>query len=790
MLQDVRFALRQLRRHRAYAVIAVLTIALGVGANAAVFSIADAVLFRPLPFRDADRLFVLRLGDVQTGKVFAMLPGSAVDAARVAGVFDGIGGASSRVWRAYVRESAGLNALALAPVSQEYLDLLGVRPILGRRFDATDAGTRAVLLTHRAWIKRYGGDPTIVDRDIPAILRPTEAYPLPQTPLRIAGVLPAGMHFPLLGDADGLLLNDERVGGAEDSFAPLVRLAPNVTSETARARLAALQWPERVPNKSILRLVPIREELAGRQDAALWLLLGAAAIVLVVACVNLANLILARGIARGRELAVRAALGGSRARVVRLLLAEAACITIFGAALGFLFAYWGFRGLSAWLPPGLARVVEPAFDARVLVFGTIAAVLSTTTFSLWPVLRLSRTDRQAGLRSRLDRFQAVWRGRQVLVGLEVAICVMLVIGAGLVGRSLLTLTSQDLGFEPHRVAVTFDLPTLVVQQGNQIRTDRVARSAFYVSRLREIRALPGVRAAALASAPPFSGRAPDAALTDRRGEQGGVYSVSSGYFRTMGIPFVAGRDFTDEESFNRAPVGVLNEAAVRMLCGDVTSCLGRTIPSPEQPARTIVGVVRDSRQRLQGPAAPVMYAPPLTDFAIKTLVIDADGSRASQETIIGALSVSPEARVSLESLDEDLDREISPFRFNAVVIGGFASLTLILAVVGVGGVMAAAVGERTREFGIRLALGATSARVHRLVLRHAAVPVVIGSICGLAGAAVAVRFVASLLYGVRPLDPAAFFVSLALVAMTGVAAAWPSARRAGRVDPIVCLRAE
>jgi ABC-type antimicrobial peptide transport system permease subunit len=258
----------------------------------------------------------------------------------------------------------------------------------------------------------------------------------------------------------------------------------------------------------------------------------------------------------------------------------------------------------------------------------------------------------------------------------------------------------------------------------------------------------------------------------------------------MAIPFVAGRDVTDEESFSGAPVGVLNETAARLLCGDVTSCLGRTIATPDQPARTIVGIVRDSRQTLQRAAVPALYAPPQNDFALKTLVIDADGSRASREGVIRALSVSRDARVNLTSLDEGRDREISPFRFNAVVIGGFAALTLILAVVGVGGVMAATVGERTREFGIRLALGATSARVRRLVLRHAAVPVAIGSICGLAGAALTARLVASLLYGVRPLDTPSFVFSLAVMAGAGVAAAWPSARRAGRVDPIVCLRAE
>jgi hypothetical protein len=284
---------------------------------------------------------------------------------------------------------------------------------------------------------------------------------------------------------------------------------------------------------------------------------------------------------------------------------------------------------------------------------------------------------------------------------------------------------------------------------------------------------------------------PDAPLTDGPGDQGGgVYSVSSGYFRAMGIPLLAGRDLTDEESFAAAPVGVLNEAAAKMLCGTPAQCLGRIVQSPRQPARTVVGVARDVRPSLRRPATPLMFVPFQTAFALKVLVIDADGTRATRERVIQALSVSPDARVDLQSLDDGRDRELSPFRFNAAVIGGFAALTLVLAAIGVGGVMSAMVGERSREFGIRVALGATGARVRRLVLARAAVPILLGGFSGLAAAAAASRFVRSLLYGVTPLDAASFALAAVVIVAAGLAAAMPAARRASRIDPIVTLRAE
>jgi predicted permease len=793
MLQDLKFALRLLNRHRGYAALAILTVALGVGANTAVFSVADSVLFRPLPFADADRLFVLRIGNPTTGAVYGTLPGSHIEAARGTGLFDGMGAVSGRGLRAYAQGADGLDALSLSTVSREYLELLNVRPILGRLFDASDAGTRAVVLTHRTWMRRYGGNAAVVGTVIPSVIRSLDGARVSDPPLHVIGVLPPRLRLPLLFDEDGIaLLEGNPLGGPGRTFPPLVRLRPGVTASVAQAQITALQGEELVPGKSALRLVPLREELAARQDPVLWLLVAAAATVLIVACVNLANLILARGSARARELALRAALGGSRTRLVRLLLLESLCLAGLGAVLGLVVAYWGFRVLSGQIPPLLAAVVDPAFDVRAVAFAMVSASFAAVAFGVLPAVRLSRADARDGLRLGWLQPHAPRRGRQLLVAFEVAICLALLVGAGLIGRSMFTLLSQDLGFQSHRIVATFDLPTLVVRRGDALRADLPARAAFTRARLAELRAVAGVRAAGAASAAPFSSYAPDAPLMEGRGEQaGGVYSVSSGYFRAVGTPLVAGRDLTDDESFAAAPVGVLNETAARVMCGGAAPCVGRVVHAPDQAARTVVGVVADMRQSMRRKPIAAMYVPfDPARFTFGSILIDSTDTPENRAGLKRALSSSPGARVEVRSLDEARDRELSPFRFNAILVGTFAVLTLALAIVGVYGVMTAVVGERTREYGIRIALGATRDRVNRHVLRQAAAPIGFGIVAGVILAVWASRFVASLLYGVVPLDATSFAVATGLVLFTSLVAAFVPARRAGRVDPIVALRAE
>jgi predicted permease len=792
VLQDVRFALRLFNAHRGYALTAILTIALGIGANTAIFSIADSVLFRPLPFADADRLFAVRIGDVKTKQTYGFLPWSAIEALRASAFADSIGGAESRAVRLYVRGDTGLDVLSVTPVSRDYLDLLDVRPILGRRFDASDVGSRAVLLSYGAWMRQFGGDPSVVGSVIPAAVRTMDVSALPDSGFRIVGVLPPRLRLPLFTALDGMTLMEERTGGTMASFTPLVRVKEGVTAAAAEAQLGGVQGEELVPGKTALRLVPVREELAARQDPVLWLLLSATTIVLLVACVNLANLMLARGSARERELSVRAALGGSRIRLVRLLVVEGACLAAIGTAAGLIVGSNAFTVLVAQLPPLLARTADPQFDGRALAFAILTACVATIGFSLVPAIRLSRAEAGAGLRLGQLQRSAPKRGRSTLIAVEVAICLALLVGAGLVGRSLVRLISEDLGFASKRLAVTFDLPTMVVKRGDVMRADTVARSAYVRARLEQIRTAPGVRAAGLGSAAPYSGVAPEAPLSEQSIEQGGgVYSVSSGYFQAIGMPLLAGRDLTDQESFNAAPVGVLNERAARAMCGEPSSCVGRIVRSPRQPARTVVGVVADARRSLGRSAIPAMYVPfDVTRFALAAMVIDADDTAASRDAVKRALTASPDARVVIRSIEESRDAEVAPFRFNATVVGAFALLTLALSIVGVYGVMSAVVGERTREYGIRLALGATRERVNRLVLRQALAPIALGSAGGLLLASWGSRSVASLLYGVAPMDTPSFVVAAAVVAMAGFGAALIPARRAGRVDPIVALKAE
>jgi putative ABC transport system permease protein len=769
MLHDLKFALRLFNAHRGYAATAILTVALGVGANTAVFSVADAVLFRPLPYPDSSRLFMLRMADLKTGQAFGRLPDANAEAALATGLFDASASPSIFPERAYIREGAGLGLLELAPVPPAYLDLLGVRPVAGRAFTPSDAGTRAVLLSYRTWMRRYGGDAAIVGASIDTPSR---------GPLRVVGILPADFRNPLLFGSDGVVLFEERLGGGP----LLVRLKRDAGLAAAEAQLNALQGPGLKAGVSGLRLVPLREELAGRQSPVLWLLVAAAAVVLAVACVNLGNLIAARGAMRERELAIRAAIGGSRLRLTRLLLVESGCLALFGAVAGVVVAYLGVDALGAQLPPALARAVDPAFDARALGFATAIACVSCIAFGTFPAWRLARADRRDGLRLGGLQSAPSRHGRRVLVAVEVAMCLALLVGASLVGRTLLTLTTRELGFEPHRVVATFEAPA---------RPTVAARIAFVEAKLAALRSLPNVYAAGAASALPFGGNTANAPLFDgAAGSRGGVYNASTGLFRAMGIRLLAGRDFTEQESFTDAPVGVLNETAAKIVCGSV-NCLGRVIQAPRQPARTVIGVVADVRLSLVKEPAAVMYVPfDRTRFFFSAIVIGAEDTPQSRDALQRVLSDTRDVRVTVTSLAAARDREVSPYRFNAIIIGAFGALTLALAIVGVYGVMSAIVGERTREYGIRLALGATRERVNRHVLRLAALPIGAGIVAGVVAAAWLSQFVASLLFGVVPLDVPSFALAVSVLIATGFLAALVPARRAGRVDPIIALRAE
>jgi predicted permease len=780
MFNDLRYAVRFLARQRAFTLVAVVTVALGVGANTAIFSIADSVLLRPLPYADSDRLFVLEPTQVSNGQGFGRMSVDDVLVARASGVFAGVMDLD-QVRSAFVREGDRLQPIKVQPVPPEYLGVLGVRPLYGRDFNESDKGQRAVLLTYRTWAGRYGANPALLDANIPTV---------DGAPMHVVGVLPPSFRVAsataFFAPPDVLTMKAPAYTPGSGASPPIARLAAGVTPQAAQARLSALTGEQLKPGAFELRLVPLRE-MMGRTSSQTLTLLGAAALlVLIVGCANLANLVLARGAERQRELAVRASLGAPRWRLVRLLLVENLAIAVLGGAVGLCLAYWSFGLLVANLPPALARSLDPAFDARAFAFALVAAVGVGLLSGVIPAWQLARADTRVGLQPGRLQAWSTRAGRRALLSLEVGVAVVAVVAAVLLGRSLERLITQELGFDSTRLIVN----SSYVGAGAAAQ-DRRARAAQFVAQLEVVRSVPGVRSVGSMSILPAGGAAPDFSLFPRGTGTGGVWTVGSGFFRTMGIPVLEGREFDERESFAGAPVGVLNRSAARVLFPD-GHALGRQVTAPNQPARTIVGVVADWRQSFKRPAVAAMYVPfDPGSFRVASVIIDAQDTPLLREQIQQSLTrLTPDSLVRIQPVSALLDSDVAPVRFLLVVIGLFAGLTLLLAMLGVYGVIAFIARERMREYGVRVALGATRRIIGVLVIRQAVVPIVAGLAAGLIAATWTSRLLAAQLFEVAPADVVTFAGTALLLLVSGVAAAAIPARRATRVDPVIALRAE
>jgi predicted permease len=779
MFNDVRYAWRFLAKQRAFTLVASVTVALGVGANTAIFSIADSVLFRPLPYADSERLFVLEATKLSSRQRYGTMPIDDLKAARAAGVFDAVMDLD-QVGSAFVRDGDRLESVRVQPVPSEYLAVLGVRPLYGRDFTESDRGQRAVMLTYRAWAGRYGANPALLDANIPTV---------DGAPMHVVGVLPPSFRVAsataFFTPPDVLTMSVPSYTPGSRASRPIARLAAGVTPAAAQARLSALTGADLKPGEFELRLVPLRE-MMGRTSSQTLTLLGAAAfLVLIVGCANLANLVLARGAERQRELAVRASLGAPRWRVVRLLLVENLAIAVLGGAVGLCLAYWSFGFLVANLPPALARSVDPAFDARAFVFALMAAVGVGLLSGVIPAWQLAGADARGLQPGRLQTW-STRVGRRTLLSLEIGVAVVAVVAAVLLGRSLERMITQELGFDSTRLIVN----SRNVGAG-AASPDRRARAAQFVTQLEVVRAVPGVRSVGSMSILPAAGAAPDFSLFPRGTGTGGVWTVGSGFFRTMGIPVLEGREFDERESFSGAPVGILNRSAVRVLFPD-GHALGRQVTAPNQPARTIVGVVADWRESFKRPAVPAMYATfDPAQFRLASVIVDAQDSRLLREQIQESLTrVTPDSLVRIEPVSALLDSDVAPVRFMLVVIGLFAALTLLLAMLGVYGVIAFIARERMREYGVRVALGATRRIIGALVIRQALIPIVAGLGAGLIAAVWTSRLLAAQLFEVAPVDGLTFAGTAVVLLATGFAAAAIPARRATRVDPVIALRAE
>ena len=804
--QDVRYGLRSLAKRPGFTAVALVTLALGIGANTAIFSVVDAVLLRPLPFAEPDRLVVVWERNAQRpARHNTVSPANWLDWRDQSGSFES--------WAAFVMTRRNLTGVGEPVevntqfVSGDYFAVLGTPPLYGRALTAEDdvaSGADVVVLGYGLWQRRFGGDPGIVGR----------AITLNGKPQTVVGVMPRDFQLTIKENAN--------VSGNVELWAPLrvaerdrskvgrflatvARLKPGVTAEAARtevggiaARLEA-EYPEYNTGWGI-HVVPVRDQLVGGVRPALLVLSGAVGLVLLIACANVASLLLMRAATRSREIAIRAALGAGRFRVVRQLLTESLCLAVLGGAAGLVLALWGTNLLLALAPPDLVGLPDVDLDLRVLGFTAGVAVLTGLVFGLVPALQASRVDlngtlKEGGRQAAADNVAT--RLCRVLVVSEVALALVLLIGAGLLLRSFSTLRSVDPGFEPEGVVATaVRLPGVRYPEDSHC-------IAFFGDLLERLRATPGVRSASMVSTLPFAGIG---SRTDFRiegepepapGQEPGtdVMVVDPAYFETMGIPILAGRTFTSQEARTVSHVVIVNEALAKRHWPN-ESPLGKRIKidmMDEPQFCEIVGVVGDVRNKaLDIPADTGIYWPHAElPFSNMTVVVRSDrdpaGLFAPVREVVRDMDPDlpfAELRPMTAWMSDSLARE----RFSALLLAIFGSVAFVLAVVGIYGVLSYTVALRSGEIGIRMALGAQPADVVRMVLADGLRLTAVGLAAGLVAAVLLNGFVASLLYGVTGTDTATYAgASLLFLAVAVLACALP-ARRAVSVDPIVALR--
>jgi predicted permease len=820
-LQDLRHGSRALRRAPAFTLVAVLTLACGIGATTAVFSVVQGVLINPLPFADADALVSLKHTALDTASGPVGMTGALLATyAKENRSFQKLGiwsrGTSNLTGGVMPEEVASVN------VSAGTLPALGVQPMMGRWFsdaDHTPGSAETVILTHGYWQRRFGSDPSLVGREVTIDARPRT----------VVAVLPAAFQF--LDEAPEILLplrfepGTLTLGGF--SYEGIARLAPGVTVEQAQADLARLIpiWLETWPTfpgidraefaKAELRPLvrPLKQELVGGVANVLWVIMGTVGIVLVIACANVANLALVRAEGRHHELATRAALGASRLRIARGMMLESLVLGLAGGALGVPLAWAGLRLLAALEPTALPRLHEIELDATVLLFAASVSVVCAVLFGSIPALKYTGRGvalaLHAGGRSVSDSRERQ-RTRGALVVLQVALALVLLVGSGLMIRTFVALRAVQPGFtDPHHVQlVRVTIPEAQVPDAEHVF--RLQR------RMREgLGAIPGV------SDVSFTGNVPmapgernrssiyreDATTADaeRLAELRWYRYVTPGYFRTIGTRLVAGRDFTWTDLEEYRPVAVISENLAREMWHEPTAALGKRIrEGADSPWREVVGVVGDVYDNGVHKEAPrIAYWPSIMEtfqgqdlnvrrsvtFAIRTDRAGTDALLTDVRNAIRAINADvPLTRV--RTLGDVYDRSMASSSFALVMLVIAAAMALGLGVVGIYGVIAYAVAQRRREIGIRVALGASHREVKRLFVRQGVALGVVGVLCGAAGAALVTRLIGSLLFGTNPLDPMTYgIVSLGLVATAALASFVP-AHSATRVDAAQLLRGE
>ena len=811
MRMDARYAIRALRKNPLFTVIALLTIAVAIGANTAIFSVVNAVLLSPLPYDHAGRTVVLWNDYAPNLSHAAISPPEYFDIREQSRAFDAT--SPIRPQRSAITGDGSdpewLNAYVVAP---NFFDLLGTRPLLGRGFQAGDGvpdAASVVVLSHGLWMRRFGGDPAVLDRTVTIAGRTRT----------IVGVMPPGVRFPdapigfLRERADLWIASTfEQLRGDERGnqyLGVIARLRPGVTDAQLHADLAAVEKrfqaefptryaPPSVPNWS-LAAVPVRDMMIGDVKRTLAVLAGAVGLVLLIACVNVANLLLARGALRQREMAVRMAIGAGRFRLVRQLLTESVILGLLGGALGIALAWAGTRGLVALAAGNIPRLDGASMNVTVLLFSLGVSIVAGLLVGLFPAIQQSTGDLRSTL-SEGTRGSGDGRSRRrlrtSLVVAQVAMALVLLIGAGLLGRSFIALQRVDTGFTPDSVVAM-----QVALRG--AKYDSRAKVLGLYDRLRpEVAGLPGVTEASLVFPLPMSGEGWSGTYRVEGEPSGptdpqphGEYAVSApGYFRLMRIGLVAGRDFTVSDAADAPAVVVVDERlAARHWPGQ--SALGKRInvTGRADDWRTVVGVVR--HVHTAGPqeeGEPQLYFPlaqwsqSLMFVVARTTTPPAALTAALRRAVRG---LDPDLPVTnLRSVSDIVSTALSRQRFNTLLLAVFALAALALASVGLYGVMSYLVSQRTREIGVRVALGALPNEVRGLVVRESLLITAGGVVVGVAASLALSRVVAGLLYGVTPVDVPTYASITGLLLLVALSAAYGPARRATRIDPVTALR--
>ena len=800
--RELRLAGRSLLRSRVFTLVSIATIALGIGATTTVFSLVNALLLRPLPIAEPGR--VVAVQETLRGMRSVSMGYSAVSYPRYVAyrqastrIFSGL--AAQRYEEMSLRATGQAQVLTGVVASGNYWEVLGVKPALGRFFTGRDEMDQLAVISHHLWRTRFGGDPGVIGRTVH----------LDSRPLAVVGVAPKEFGGTLVGGVADVwvTLGAAGIAGASEavnsspgpSLVLFGRLRPGVEQERASAALkvAAARVPLEEPDAKVLdvRVEPLTGvpgDMRMPTAAFMGLLLATAGFVLLIAGTNVAGMLLARAVARRREMAIRLAVGATGRVLVRQLMAESVLLFLLGGGAGVLMTVWLTRVLAAVQPPFSTRVAfDLRADPRVLGFALALALLTGVGFGLMPALQASRTDVLTGLKDGGTR-EGTHRGRLrsgLVVG-QLALAMLLMLVAGLFGRTLQRALSADPGFVPEGVAVArVDL--------EPHGYDRARGEAFQRRLLERVAAAPGVRSAALAGFPPMSGNVRSEALRvpGKKDEfTVSIDAVDPGYFATLRIPLRAGRVFNAADREGAPPVAVINQTLARRLWPG-GSALGRTVRLGDGPPLEVVGVVANGTyERFGERPVPFLYRPTAQSYSpgVSIMARGERGAGAALEAIRRELqgmdaNVAPEQAMPLESL---VGISLLPQRLAAFFIGGFGVLGLLLACIGIYGVLAYQVGQRTREIGVRVALGARAGDVVRMVLRHGFKITALGAAIGVLLAAAATRLLSSLLYGVSATDPLTFTAVPVLLLAVALAASWLPARRAARVDPMMALRAE